>query len=401
MKSNFVSSLLGGAIGAVVVVMLLNVVGVAGAHVAQVDRSGSAQINAPAASPIVTSTFTYQGRLSSSDGSIISNTCDFNFSLYDAVSGGNQVGITQTITANVKQDLFTVILNTGNEFGDTAFNGEARWLNIEVRCPTGVGGFASLSPRQMLTALPFALPGLRTLPNATSPNIVSGYSGNFISSTVVGSVIAGGGNSGGPNGLQANYAVVGGGAGNVAGGTYATVPGGADNNAAGNYSFAAGFNAQAKHQGTFVWGDTTIDEVASSKINQFVIRASNGVSLTVDAGPAKAIDVGERYRDNSIIAWAKIGADGLVQNFATASFGVLGTAHLATGEYGITVTAKASSSFNLVPMAVAEVDGVPISASGMRIVSINQISANYFEVYINNGTGSLTDNDFVFMATGR
>jgi hypothetical protein len=46
------------------------------------------------------------------------------------------------------------------DFGVDAFTGEARWLDIQVRCPSGSGTYAQLTPRQELTAVPYAL-GLR------------------------------------------------------------------------------------------------------------------------------------------------------------------------------------------------------------------------------------------------
>ena len=52
-------------------------------------------------------------------------------------------------------------------------------------------------------------------------------------------------------------------------------------------------------------------------------------------------------------------------------------------------------------MAMAEIDTAPVNAATVRIVSINQMSANSFNVYINDGSGSLVDNDFVFMVTAR
>ena len=57
--------------------------------------------------------------------------------------------------------------------------------------------------------------------------------------------------------LSSNYCAVGGGYLNQAiESSYATVPGGFDNVAAGEYSFAAGQQAQALHEGAFVWADS-------------------------------------------------------------------------------------------------------------------------------------------------
>jgi hypothetical protein len=66
---------------------------------------------------------------------------------------------------------------------------------------------------------------------------------------------------------------------NAALGDWSTIPGGRGNVAKGNYSFAAGRRAQALHQGTFVWSDSTDSDFASTGNNQFLIRASGGVGI--------------------------------------------------------------------------------------------------------------------------
>ncbi|MCX8061202.1 MAG: hypothetical protein N3D16_01330 [Anaerolineales bacterium] len=105
--------------------------------------------------------FTYQGQLKQG-GNLVSGTCDFQFGLYDAATSGNQLGNTQTILGvNVSNGLFTVQLNGSGEFGDNAFDGNARWLAISVRCPGGIGGYTNLG-RQALTATPNALYSLST-----------------------------------------------------------------------------------------------------------------------------------------------------------------------------------------------------------------------------------------------
>ncbi len=97
--------------------------------------------------------FTYQGQLKQG-GNPVNGVCDFQFSLWDAASGGAQIGSTQTAAnVSVSNGLFTVQL----DFGAGAFNGDARWLAIAVRCPAGSGSYTTLSPRQELTATPYAL----------------------------------------------------------------------------------------------------------------------------------------------------------------------------------------------------------------------------------------------------
>src|SRR5260221_7603213 len=170
--------------------------------------------------------FTYQGQLKNGS-SPISGNCGMAFRLYDDPTAGALVGNPITTTVLVTAGLFTV----GLDFGAGVFTGPARWLDIRVKCGADVG-FTGLTPRQALTAAPyaFALPGLYTQPNATSPNIIGGYSGNTVSLGTVGATIAGGGASGDVNAGIANYGTVGGGNGKMAG-HFSTAGGGVDHTA--------------------------------------------------------------------------------------------------------------------------------------------------------------------------
>jgi preprotein translocase subunit Sec61beta len=95
--------------------------------------------------------FTYQGRMES-NGEPYTGSCDFQFRLWDATSGGSAIG--STISLNdlaVTDGLFTASLN----FGSSAFNGDARWLEVSVQCPGDAS--ATTFARQELTAAPQAL----------------------------------------------------------------------------------------------------------------------------------------------------------------------------------------------------------------------------------------------------
>jgi hypothetical protein len=138
-------------LGSIVVVLLLALaVGLARAQEPQ-PLQGGVGIQA-----VLGTAFTYQGQLKKG-GSPISDTCDFQFSLWDAAgsgsppTGGNRIGITQTATISVTNGLFTAQI----DFGSGAFQGDARWLQIAVRC-TGDTSYTTL-PRQPLTAAPYAL----------------------------------------------------------------------------------------------------------------------------------------------------------------------------------------------------------------------------------------------------
>lgn len=110
--------------------------------------------------------FTYQGRLTD-HGSAASGQYDFKFSLYDALTGGGQVGSTLAVKAvSVANGLFTVPL----DFGDS-FQGQALWLEIEV-APYASGVYTRLIPRQRLTPTPYALYA------KTAESVVDGLAGS-------------------------------------------------------------------------------------------------------------------------------------------------------------------------------------------------------------------------------
>ncbi len=97
--------------------------------------------------------FTYQGRLNEQE-SFTEGNFDFRFILNDADVGGSQVGPIQTLEdVAVSEGLFTVEL----DFGEEAFTGEARWLEIAIRRGDGTGVFGPLAPRQRLRPAPHAL----------------------------------------------------------------------------------------------------------------------------------------------------------------------------------------------------------------------------------------------------
>lgn len=99
------------------------------------------------------SAFTYQGQLKDSAGNPVTDICDLRFILYDAEVGGAQVSPIVERSTQIAGGYFTILL----DFGNGVFTGEARWLEVAVRCPAGSGEYILLSPRQALTAAPYAL----------------------------------------------------------------------------------------------------------------------------------------------------------------------------------------------------------------------------------------------------
>lgn len=221
--------------------------------------------------------FTYQGMLNKG-GNPYSGACDFRFSLWDAISDGTQIGITQEKTSvQVVNGIFTI---SNLDFGASAFQGDERWLEIAVKC-TGDAGFTTLTPCQPLTAVPYALysknswstsgnkgtvPGTHFLGTVDAQplelrvnnqralliqhkgtsdiNIIAGHPDNTVSSEVIGATIAGGGRSDTwKNEIQSgNFATISGGRTNTANGDGATISGGTENTANGQAVVIGGGN---------------------------------------------------------------------------------------------------------------------------------------------------------------
>jgi hypothetical protein len=101
--------------------------------------------------------FTYQGYLARNGAPINgAGQCDMRFSLWDAASGGAQIGSLQTLGAvDFANGAFTVMLNDTGQFGANAFSGAARWLQVELACPSGSGTFSTVG-RQAITSVPYA-----------------------------------------------------------------------------------------------------------------------------------------------------------------------------------------------------------------------------------------------------
>jgi hypothetical protein len=111
-----------------------------------------AMLNLRGDSAPVGTEFIYQGRLSV-DASPATGTYDVVFTLYDAANDGNRVGSSVT---NIAVPVSDGIFMTSLDFAISPFSGSARWLDLAVRT-NGVGDFTSLSPRQRIGAVPYAI----------------------------------------------------------------------------------------------------------------------------------------------------------------------------------------------------------------------------------------------------
>jgi len=96
----------------------------------------------PALAQPSTTEFTYQGVLQDGGGPV-SDTCAFNYALFDAATAGTQIGATLARPGVVVTNgLFAVKL----DFGSGAFSSTPRFLEIAVKC-SGDAVFQTLLPR--------------------------------------------------------------------------------------------------------------------------------------------------------------------------------------------------------------------------------------------------------------
>jgi hypothetical protein len=118
--------------------------------------------------------FTYQGQLKV-DGANLNGTADIQFRLFNAASGGAQVGTNLTINnVNITDGLVTQDLDF-----NTNIDSAPRWIEIAVRSPAGSGVFTTLTGRQKIRETPlagFALKPWQT--TATSTWLDSALYGN-------------------------------------------------------------------------------------------------------------------------------------------------------------------------------------------------------------------------------
>jgi hypothetical protein len=97
------------------------------------------------------STIAYQGRLVNASGAPITSATSVQFALYAAASGGSNIW-TETLGVTPDgQGVFTVELGLTTPLTTAIFDGTKRYLGVKV------GSDAEMTPRQVITAAPYAL----------------------------------------------------------------------------------------------------------------------------------------------------------------------------------------------------------------------------------------------------
>jgi hypothetical protein len=303
------------------------------------------------ATPLGTA-FTYQGRLKDAGGGV-TGTCDFRFNLYASSWDSDQVGTSQDhLAVEVEDGFFTV---ADLDFGADAFNGEARWLGIAVRCPAGAGTYEHLKPRQALTAAPYALytPGThdhlgQTWTGANNPLKIEGTYDTFpdnaplvldnSSGTGAGLLVSSAG-----DGVYVSSAVSHGLAVGQAGGdglfVFSTGDDGVSVNSAAGDGFSVG---SAGNNGVYVGGagaDGVL--VDSADVNGVLVSSAGMAGFGVVSAGGNGVYVGEAGSDGVLVNSAT--GDGFSVNSAIGDGFYVGSA----GGYGLHVGESGSDGLRV------------------------------------------------------
>ena len=115
--------------------------------------------------------FTYQGQLVQ-NGTPADGSFDFRFSLYSAANGGTAIDTIELDADTVSGGL----VNASLDFTDVPYDGQALWIEVEVRAAGG-GTFTTLTPRQPISAAPYALYAASGNPGPQGPAGPTGPAG--------------------------------------------------------------------------------------------------------------------------------------------------------------------------------------------------------------------------------
>ncbi|GAB4328023.1 MAG: hypothetical protein Kow0074_23730 [Candidatus Zixiibacteriota bacterium] len=224
-------------------------------------------------------TINVQGRLTDALGAPLPpGDKGFQFKIFDTGTGGTQLwpagsGEVQVIGSDA-DGLWNATIGTVFPIPDSIFADSVRWLEISV---SDLVNPPETLPRIRFHTVPYAFAADRvtSIDGATGGVIVSKVSiGPGHTNTGTDAFVAGADNT-----ATGDYASIAGGENNAATGAHAVIPGGQSNEAHGDFSVAAGFRAKANHEGSFVWGDFTPADIATTGPNQFLIRANGGVGI--------------------------------------------------------------------------------------------------------------------------
>jgi hypothetical protein len=328
--------------------------------------------------------FTYQGRLN--DGGVPANgNYDLGFVLHDDPNTLNYLGNSIIIPAvPVTNGLFAVELNANGEFGPNAFNGQARWLEVDVRTNNNVltNNFIVLTPRQPLTLAPHAMFALNASNAMNASFAATVADGSISSSKLAPGAVQSGNLAPGAIAWSSIVGIPAGFADGIDNGTnYAAGPGltlsGANNqfsvNFAGSGSASAAAHSDHNHFGS-IWSGNALNlnglSISNTAVNGaglfgqqgtgsgFPYIFGNTAGIWGESSQGSGVHGATAYTNGSGVLGLGVATSG-------ANRGVSGTTLSTTGT-GVYGNASATSGANF------GVQGVTASAQGIGVSGLAQ-----------------------------
>ena len=308
--------------------------------------------------------FTYQGRLN--DGANPANDVyDFTFTIYDGPSGNGSFAIHSNWNTLVTNGVFTatIDLGTASEF---IFTGPERWLEIAVR-PSGSSTFTNLSPRQRITATPYAIMA-QSASNLLGPLPPAPVTGSYSSAVSFNNA---------SNSFTGSFAGNGAGVTNIAIGTL---------NAPGLFTWPGNFvlssspvvgTAPGSVAAADVNGDGKVDLISANQVdNTLSVLTNNGSGgFVLSSSPG----VGSNPQS---VAAADVNGDGKMDLISANAFA--NTLTVLTNNGSGAFALSSSPAVGGIPASVAAAD---VNGDGkMDLISANA-NDNTLTVLTNNGSG--------------
>lgn len=327
--------------------------------------------------------FTYQGQLKQG-GALAEGLYDIRFKLFNAVSGGTQVGATQCAdNISVKDGVFTSLIDFGPQFSSTL----DRWLEIEVRKDTGLdcgstSGYTVLTPRQPVTPTPRAT-------SASVANALAAPDGSPANALIVdnaGNIGIGTATPGFPLHIASTFAAL------------ALQDTGPDSTQAGYVSYRNGTGTETAWVGFGSAGDRDFSIVNARSGGDIVLNPFNGNVGIGTATPTARLEVRGDIRFGTTGQYFANSTEenlrtlrGTVSNLGSKSAGTGWTVfRSSTGTYQITF----DTHFTSTPTVVASTEG-----PGGRVAVIAPTTIGV-QINAYNASGSLTNDGVYFIVTG-